>query len=677
MKNKLTDEKLPQFLKNENVKIAAAVLIVMQLVVILFGFFSNIIIGLVMLVIFIIFLLLLYYFSKRMIGKINKYIDDLSYRIKRGEQEALIKMPIGIILFDEDYKVQWTNPYFQSHIGYQEEILGKKIEEIDEELNQLIRQSHADNSTTIVWGDKSYQIIIQEDIRVIYLMDISDYSQIKQRYQNEKFVLGNIFVDNYDEIVQGMTDRNISNINTFITTQLSNWAKEHQIYLKRVSEDRFIVFMHRKSLERMEKENFSILDQIREKTSKQNIPLTLSIGIAYTEAGKDDENLSELATLAQSNLDLALGRGGDQAVIKSLSGEMRYYGGKTNPMEKRTRVRSRMISQALQELIKQADQVVVMGHTNPDLDAIGSALGIRRIAEMNNKEAWVVVEPQQYSSDIEKLMEEIEKDNQISRYIITPKVAEEMMTENTLIILVDFHRPSMGIAPDLLKQKNRVVVIDHHRRGEEFPENPALVYIEPYASSTAELVTELFEYQSQEAEPINKIEATAMLGGIIVDTKSFSLRTGSRTFDAASYLRSCGADAVLIQRLLKEDADTYLSRSHLIESMEFVTPNLAIVTGEEKQEYDTVVAAQTADTMLSMTNVDAAFVIFKRLDKRIGISARSLGEINVQIIMEEMGGGGHLSNAATQLENSSVTEAKKQLQEVILSHYSTKEATTL
>src|SRR5690606_7307598 len=203
--------------------------------------------------------------------------------------------------------------------------------------------------------------------------------------------------------------------------------KQHRIYLKRVSEDRFIVFMHRKSLERMEKENFSILDQIREKTSKQNIPLTLSIGVAYTEADKEDENLDELASLAQSNLDLALGRGGDQAVIKSLSGEMRYYGGKTNPMEKRTRVRSRMISQALQELMKQADQVVVMGHVNPDMDAIGSALGIRRIAQMNNKEAWIVVEPKQYSHDIEKLWEEIETDNQISRYIITPEVAEEMM----------------------------------------------------------------------------------------------------------------------------------------------------------------------------------------------------------------------------------------------------------
>lgn len=680
MKNKKIDEKFPEFLKNKNVKSTAITLIVLQLLIIVLSFFSNIGIGLAILIIFIVFLLLIYYFSKRIIVRINKYIEDLSYRIKRGEQEALIKMPIGIILFDEDFKVQWINPYFQSHIGYQEEILGKKIADVDEELNRLIEDSHKNNLTTIDWGNRSYRIIIQEDIRVIYLMDISEYSQIKKKYEAETFVLGNIFVDNYDEITQSMTDKNVSNLNTFITTQLSNWARQHQVYLKRVSEDRFIVFMYRKALQQMEEENFNILDEIREKTSKQNLPLTLSMGIAYAESEdeeiEEDAGLVDIATLAQSNLDLALGRGGDQVVVKSLSGDMRYYGGKTNPMEKRTRVRSRMISQALQELIKQADQVMIMGHASPDMDAIGSALGVRRIAEMNGKEGWIVIEPNQYSNDIGKLMEEIEKDNQISRYIITPEVAKEMMTLNTLVILVDFHRPTMGIAPNLLQGKNQVVVIDHHRRGEEFPENPALVYIEPYASSTAELVTELFEYQSHDAEPINKIEATAMLGGIVVDTKSFSLRTGSRTFDAASYLRSCGADAVLIQKLLKEDTETYLLRSQLIKNMDFVTENIAVTTGFQDRVYDTVVAAQTADTMLSMSGVEAAFVVFKREDKRIGISARSLGEINVQLIMEEMGGGGHLSNAATQLEDKTVSEAKDELEEIILSHYSTKEATT-
>ena len=660
MNKKLSQEKLPEFLNDKKIQTIIAIIIALQLSTIILGFFANIGIGLALLVIFIIVLVLLYNLLKKLTAENKKYISDLAFRIKRGEQEALIKMPIGILLFNDNLQLQWINPYLQSHLGYQE-VLGKQLEDVDSELATLIEESRDSGLKTAKWGDKFFQIIVQKDIKVVYLMDITEYAIIQSKYEDEKIVIGNIFVDNHDEITQGMTDRNISNLDNFITTQLSNWAKLHHVYLKRITEDRFIVMMHYNSLTKMEEEKFSIIDQIRERTSKQNFPLTLSIGIAY---GSDD--LSELSKLAQSNLDLALGRGGDQVVVKGYETEPRYYGGKTNPMEKRTRVRSRMISQALQELMKHSDQIFIMGHKYPDLDAIGSSLGIRRIAEMNNKEAWVVVNPEEFSKDISKLMKEVEEDSQISRYIITPSVAEQMITANSLVVLVDFHRPSMGIAPELISRTNKVVVIDHHRRGEAFPKDPALVYIEPYASSSAELITELFEYQSKEANPINKIEATALLGGIIVDTNSFSLRTGSRTFDAASYLRSCGADAIMIQRLLKEDKETYLLRSHLIETIEFITENIAVAIGEEDSIYDTVVAAQTADTMLSMSNVDAAFVITKRSDNRIGISARSLGEINVQVIMEQLGGGGHLSNAATQLEDTTIKEAKERLRDVIV-----------
>jgi len=660
MNKKLSQEKLPEFLNDKKIQIIIAIIVALQLGTIMLGLFVNFGIGLALLVIFIVVLFLLYDLLKKLTIENKKYISDLAFRIKRGEQEALIKMPIGILLFNENLQLQWINPYLQSHLGYQE-VLGKQLEDVDSELAALVKESQDSGLKTAKWGDKFFQIIIQKDIKVVYLMDITEYAIIQSKYEDEKIVVGNIFVDNHDEITQGMTDRSISNLDNFITTQLSNWAKLHHVYLKRITKDRFIVMMHYNSLEKMEEEKFSIIDQIRERTSKQNFPLTISMGIAY-----GSEDLSELSKLAQSNLDLALGRGGDQVVVKGYDIEPRYYGGKTNPMEKRTRVRSRMISQALQELIKQSDQIFIMGHKYPDLDAIGSSLGIRRIAEMNNKEAWVIVNPEEFSKDISKLMKEVEKDNQISRYIITPSVAEQMITVNSLVVLVDFHRPSMGIAPDLISRTNKVVVIDHHRRGEGFPNNPALVYIEPYASSSAELITELFEYQSEEADPINKIEATALLGGIIVDTNSFSLRTGSRTFDAASYLRSCGADAIMIQRLLKEDTETYLLRSHLIETIEFITENIAVAIGEEGSIYDTVVAAQTADTMLSMSNVDAAFVITKRSDKKIGISARSLGEINVQVIMEQLGGGGHLSNAATQLEDITIKEAKEWLREVIV-----------
>lgn len=659
MEKKLPHEKLPSFLKDEKLRIATFILSGLLVLIVVLAFFAKFYIGLALSVLFIVVLLLLFYSMKKITVETNKYITDLSYRIKRGEQEALIKMPIGILLYNEKYEVQWTNPYLQLYLG-KKEVLGKKIDDIDMELANVIRNNKTKGLSNVRWGDKEFQIIVQDDIKVIYLMDITQYYKIKEQYEEEQLVIGNIFIDNYDEIVQSMNDRSTSNLNNFVTTQLSNWAKEHHIYLKRVSEDRFIVLMYLKSLEKIEEEKFSIIDRVRERTSKQNFPLTLSIGLAY-----GDKDLSNLANLAQSNLDLALGRGGDQVVVKSSDEDARFYGGKTNPMEKRTRVRSRMISQALQELMKQSDQIFVMGHKYPDMDAIGSCLGIRRIAEMNQKEAWIVVNPEEFSNDISRLMDEVKKDKNISKYIITPKEAAEKITATSLLVMVDTHRPSISIAPELLSLTNQVVVIDHHRRGEEFPENPVLVYIEPYASSAAELITELFEYQSNESDPINKIEATAMLAGIVVDTRNFSLRTGSRTFDAASYLRSCGADSVMIQRLLKENVDTYLLRSHLIQSIEFVQSNMAVAVGEEDVTYDTVVAAQAADTMLSMADVDASFVITKRADGRIGISARSLGEINVQIIMEALGGGGHLSNAATQLSDVTVAEAKEQLKQVI------------
>ena len=262
-------------------------------------------------------------------------------------------------------------------------------------------------------------------------------------------------------------------------------------------------------------------------------------------------------------------------------------------------------------------------------------------------------------------MEVIKDNERLHSAIVNPEMAEALMTENTLVIIVDVSKPSLCAAPSIVKKANKLVIIDHHRRGEEFPENPDLVYIEPYASSVGELITELLEYQSEDAEKLQPIEATTLLAGIIVDTRNFTLRTGSRTFDTASYLKSVGADTILIQRLLKENVDTYLMRSHLLNSLEMLPNNVGIVHGEENTVYPTVVAAQTADMMLSMENIDASFVVTKRNDGRVGISARSLGNKNVQRVMEKMGGGGHLSNAATQLSDITIEEAIRQLIQVI------------
>ena len=409
----------------------------------------------------------------------------------------------------------------------------------------------------------------------------------------------------------------------------------------------------------LRKGQFSILDEIRETTAKQNVPLTLSIGV-----GSSVSSLPELGTLAQSSLDLALSRGGDQVAIKQANGKVKFYGGKTNPMEKRTRVRARVISHALKDIVLESDKVIVMGHKNPDMDAIGSAIGILKVAQINEREGYIVIDSQQLDNSVRRLMAEIKHKPELYAKFISPEDALEIITEETVLVVVDTHKPSMVIDERVLNRIEKVVLIDHHRRGEEFIQNPLLVYMEPYASSTAELVTELLEYQPKGSNKLDMLEATALLAGIIVDTKSFTLRTGSRTFDAASYLRARGADTVLVQKFLKEDIDTFVERAKLIEGVSFYKQGIAIATAKDNMIHNQVLIAQAADTLLTMDGIVASFVLAKRSDNTVGISARSLGDINVQVIMEMLDGGGHLTNAATQ-QACSIEEAELMLMKAI------------
>lgn len=665
MKRINEQDRLPKFMDQPSLKIMILIAFTCQLTLTIISFFAYIWLGLLMSILFVAVLLIFWKYSDRFLVELNNYILNLSYRIKRGEQEALIKMPIGILMYNQNDEIEWLNPYMQSQLSDESNILGKPFKEVHETLAEQLQLNEEQDADLLEWNDKTYQISIQRDIRAVYLMDVTEYITIKDEYEDARPVVGWLFLDNYDEITQGLDDRGVSGFDSLLTTYFSNWGRQHKIFYKKTSNDRYFLLLSRKDLTRLENEKFSIIDNIRDRTSKRNLPLTISLGLAYGE-----ESFDKLADLAQHNLDLALGRGGDQAIVKAIDEEPRYYGGKTNPMEKRTRVRSRMISQAMQETIKEAENVFVMGHKNPDMDAIGSSLGIARICMMLKKKCWVVIDPEDLGNDVNKLMKEVAKNEQIYKNVITSEEAEQKITPEDLVVLVDHHKPTLSIAPNILKKTKKNVVIDHHRRGEEFTENPLLVYIEPYASSTAELITELFEYVSTDGEPINRIEATAMLGGIIVDTNNFSLRTGSRTFDAASYLQSVGANSTMIQRMLKEDPEVYLQRSRLIETIDFVQEGIAIANGNDEEIYHPVIAAQTADTMLSMSNVEAAFVITRRGENMVGISARSLGKINVQVIMEKMGGGGHLSNAATQIDGKTVQEVKEELKEVIESYMS-------
>lgn len=650
-------DNLPEFLRNKRLRGLAGFIMVLSVIGIVLAFLFSWILGIAALAAVITSLIFAFNTMNEISGDMNRYIADLSFRINRGEQEALIDMPVGVLIFGDNDAIEWVNPYLQKYFGDQA-VLSRRLSDVDPELEKLIAD-HVDDDgpQTVTWNDRQFSFLVQRDFRAVYLMEVTHFTQIEQRYENERVAIGQVFLDNYDEITQSMTDQDISNLRNYVTNELSAWAQRFGMYLKRLDDDHFLVFMYAKAMRAVEADKFSILDTIRESTSKQNFPLTLSIGIAY--GGSD---LTRLADQAQSNLDLALGRGGDQVVVRAQDAEARFYGGKTNPMEKRTRVRARMISQALQELMSQADMVFVQGHQQPDMDAIGACLGIRRIAQMNQKPCYIVLDQETVHSDVQRLLVSLRDYPEIFESIITPEEALSKMTKQSLLVMADHSKPSLSISPELYQRlENRVMIIDHHRRGEEFPENPMLVYIEPYASSTCELITEMFEYQSQESEPINKIEATAMLTGIFIDTKSFSLRTGSRTFDAASYLRSAGADSVQMQQFMKENVDSYLQRNHLIELVEFVTPDMAVVAGEPDEIYDPVTAAQAADDLLNMSGVDASFVITHREDGRIGVSARSMGEVNVQVIMEQMGGGGHLSSGATQIADSTVADVKAQL----------------
>jgi c-di-AMP phosphodiesterase-like protein len=648
-------ETMPSYLKEYSIK--SPLYGVLAAVVLLLGVLAyyNWVIALVGLLI----LAGLFYLTLRMVEKkqrkTEEYITTLSYRLKKVGEEALLEMPIGIMLFNEDYYIEWTNPFLASCFS-EDSLAGRSLYDVADSIVPLIKQEI--ETETLTLHDRKFKVVHKRDERLLYFFDVTEQVEIEKLYEDERTAIAIILLDNYDDLTQGMDDQRKSSINSLVTSLLDKWARDNGVFFKRVSSERFIAVFNEHILQQLEKGKFSILDEIRETTAKQNVPLTLSIGV-----GSAVSSLPELGTLAQSSLDLALGRGGDQVAIKQSNGKVKFYGGKTNPMEKRTRVRARVISHALKDIVLDSDKVIVMGHKNPDMDAIGSAIGILKVAQMNEREGYIVINTQQLDSSVLRLMEEIKNKEELYARFITPDDALEMITDETLLVVVDTHKPSMVIEERLLNRIDKVVVIDHHRRGEEFIKNSLLVYMEPYASSTAELVTELLEYQPKRSK-IDMLESTALLAGIIVDTKSFTLRTGSRTFDAASYLRAHGADTVLVQKFLKEDVDTYIKRSKLIEEVIFYKKGIAIAAAKTDQVHNQVLIAQAADTLLTMDGVVASFVMAKRSDDTVGISARSLGDVNVQVIMEMLNGGGHLTNAATQ-QVCSIDEAESRLKAAI------------
>lgn len=661
MKDFLRKLEFPAFIKDSRLTASVIIILALSLLGSIVAMIMNPLFGLAMVLIFILTVACTVYGAYILAGNANNFAVSLSYRIKRSEQEAMIKMPLGILLYDKDRQIQWVNPYLQLYLK-DEDLIGHTIKSVDPDLDKLIddllKAKTAENHV-VNWDGHQFEMVIQNNLGVIYLLDITRYAKIEQKYNNELLAIGQVFIDNYDELSETMHDQELTTTSSYVQNTLSDYAKNYNAYLKRIDEDHFLLLLHMQDLAKMEKDKFSVLDKMRLETSRNNTPLTLSIGIAFGSS-----LITELADQAQSNLDLALGRGGDQVVLSQPGKAARFYGGKSNPMEKRTRVRARMVSQAISELFKEADRVFVVGHANPDMDSVGSGIGVVKIARLHNVKANFVLDVNKTNYDVGRLVAKMQKVKEDIDMFISPDDALESLTDKSMLVMVDHSKYSITYSKDLYDRlKNRIIVIDHHRRGEEFPENPMLTYVEPYASSACELVTEMVEYQqpSSGQRVLTDLEATAMLAGITVDSREFSLRTGTRTFDAASYLRSIGASSVGVSELLKEDIDSFLERTRLVSSLKMIRPKMAVLCGDDDQIIDPIITAQAADTALDLENVEASFAITRRSKDTISISARSMGEINVQVIMEKLGGGGHLSNAATQIKGVTVQEALAKL----------------
>ena len=602
----------------------------------------------------IIFLTLPIYLYGRKVEKINKkYVEELTFKIKDSAEKGLNKYPIGIIIVDNKKNIEWVNNYIYKHLDM-EYVIGENVTDVVPEIKSLFTEEDTvDNQFYI--EEKYYKVNYQKDTGYIYFFDITETKLVMQRFKDTRPCVMAINIDNQEDVYDSLKDEEATRLDSKITSLLTGFAKQNGIYLKRMDEDRFIGLLNVKDLQEIEKDKFSIQDDIRKLKEEFGSQVTISVGV-----GSGTDFLPELGELAKTALDLCLGRGGDQVAIKEVDGTIRLYGGKTNPQEKRTRIKARVISNALSDIVKESDKVMVMGHIKPDFDALGGCVGIYEFARLNNRECYIVLNDSDKDETIAKIMNEVEKDDHFDGVFIDSDTAWSYMTPQTSLVIVDTSDSERVLDVALLNKATKKIVIDHHRRGENIIANPLLTYIEPYASSASELISELLEYEAR-GKSINNTSSTIILGGIVVDSQNFATRTGSRTFDAAAYLRSNGADPIRVKTILKEPLENFINRTEIISLAKKIRENILVSLAPSDKYYTNVMLAQCADALITIKDVEASFVIGKLDSEKIGISARSLGNINVQMIMERLGGGGHLANAATQIEEQNIEKVKEDL----------------
>lgn len=620
------------------------------------------------------------YFRKRP----NIMSDLVAFSFAHGSvQSKLIKeLAIPYTLVDSNGRVLWSNKAFYDIVKSDRQHMRKHIQHIFTDITlELLQMEPEDENQRVVHiyqNEKNYRVEIrrvdvqsvistnlaedahEDDVLfAIYLYDETKLVEALDEKEKIKLVAGHIYIDNYEEAMEATEEVRRALLVALIDRKITKYMQTAKAIITKLEKDKYLFVCQQQHLEQLQQGKFSLLDEVRSINIGNETPVTLSIAVGIDP---DDDNYTTAYEYSHMAMDMALGRGGDQAVIKK-GDKIIYYGGKTQSAEKNTRVKARVKAHALKEMLITKDRVIIMGHKKPDIDCLGSALGIYRLASMMDKKAHIVIN--EVTSSIRPAMNNfIGSTVYPEDMFFNSEQALEAIDGNTVVIVVDVNRPHLTECEELLAHTKNIVVIDHHRQSGEVIDHATLSYIEPYASSACEMVAEILQY-SMDKPKLRPAEADAMYAGILVDTDNFVTKTGVRTFEAASFLRKSGADMTRVRKAYRTDIDSYKQLAKGVESAEIYLDNFAISdVPTEGVDSPTVLAAKVANDLLDIDNVRASFVLTK-IDNVVYVSARSIDDVNVQVIMEQFGGGGHGTVAGAQIENVSIEEVKQQIRDLV------------
>lgn len=590
-------------------------------------------------------------------------IENIIHKVDTVKSTAFSKVHFPTMFLLENGEVIWYNESLALRLE-NNDIVGKNVKEIIKEFNiKLALEGKRSEYKNVVFKDRIYDIyisIIQDyeinednNLIVISFDDITDNVNLINQINNAKESVMLIEVDNLDEVIKTTEEDLRPQLIADIDRTINNYANSLKALIRKYSSNKYVLTTKDANIETEMNKKFDILDTIREVSSGNKLTVTLSIGVG--RGGENPAQNHEFATIAK---DLALGRGGDQCVVKSFE-KVSFYGGKTKEVEKRTKVRARVIGHALLELINESSNVIIMGHHNPDMDCLGAAIGMYSTIRSLNKECYIVMD--EPHDAVQYMLDRLDDDDNYKDTFININAVKNIKNDKSLLILVDVHNESYVLSMEVVDYFSRIVIIDHHRKTKDFIQGTMLSYVETYASSTSELITELIQYMVEKPK-LREVEAVALLAGICLDTKNFCFKTGVRTFEAAAFLRRLGADTVDVKRIFSEALDIYITRADIIKTAK-VKSGIAVAKCPPEIS-NSVLPAQAADELLNITGIQASFVIAK-IEEGTYISGRSLGEINVQVILEYLGGGGHLTMAAARIKDSNQDEAEELLNDAI------------